>query len=50
MFPKEFISAMPAAAALPLRKAVGKLQKTGKEENTPIVAIVSAAIVNSVLL
>src|SRR4051812_39716574 len=38
-FPREFMMAIPAAAAAPDRKAVGNVQKTGRTAKTPKPAI-----------
>ena len=48
--PSELMSAMPAAAPVPARKAVGKLQNSGSVVRMPIVPSVSAAIASVVLV
>src|SRR5471032_444175 len=49
-FPSELIIAMPAAAPVPARNAVGKLQNSGNVVRMPIVANVSPSIAKGVFV
>ena len=49
-FPRELISAMPPAAAAPVRNCEGRGQKVGSAEQVPTAQTVTAAIVQNGLL